>query len=187
MKIFVRNMTCESCKAVVRSALKVIGVTPVDVSLGEIEVKENLTQVQLQQLNSKIEHVGLELIEKKNLFLCEKIKHFIIDYVYKITSKPITKFSALISKALNYDYAYLSSFFSEVEASTIEKYIISLKIERIKELIMFDEHTIAEIAYLLHYSSPAHLSNQFKKVTGLNPSEFKALKQNRRIGLQEIL
>jgi AraC-like DNA-binding protein len=109
-----------------------------------------------------------------------------IDYVYKSDEKPNVKFSVLLSKELNHNYTYLANFFSEVEATTIEQFMIALKIERIKELIIFGEDTLSEIAYKLHYSSVAHLSNQFKKVTGLTPSHFKALKEKRRITIQNI-
>jgi AraC-like DNA-binding protein len=186
MKIFVKNMACESCKVVVREALEEIGATPVKVDLGEIVTKEDLSDDQKRELNAKIKKVGLELLEKKNGILIEKIRQVIIDYVYKSNKKPNLKFSALLSEELGYDYAYLANFFSEVEATTIEQYMISLKIERIKELIMFNEHTFAEIAHMLHYSSAAHLSNQFKKVTGLTPSHFKALKEKRRIAIQNV-
>ncbi len=109
-----------------------------------------------------------------------------VDYVYKADDKPYLKFSVLLSEKLNHSYTYLSNIFSEVEATTIEKYMIALKIERIKELIIFGEHTISEIAHMLHYSSLAHLSTQFKKVTGLTPSHFKALKERRRNAIQNL-
>jgi AraC-like DNA-binding protein len=109
-----------------------------------------------------------------------------IDYVYKSDDKPNMKFSVLLSEELNYSYTYLANFFSEVEATTIEQFIISMKIERAKELILFGDETLSEIAHKLHYSSVAHLSNQFKKVTGLTPSHFKSLKENRRITIQKI-
>jgi len=118
--------------------------------------------------------------------LIEKIRKVIIDYVYKSDERPNIKFSVLLSEELNHSYTYLANFFSEVQATTIEQYIIALKIERIKELIIFDEHTLSEISFMLHYSSVAHLSNQFKKVTGLTPSHFKSLKEKRRIAIQNI-
>ena len=126
------------------------------------------------------------MLEKKQGVLIEKIRKVIIDYVYNSENKPILKFSALLSDELNHSYAYLANFFSEVEAITIEQYIISLKIERIKELIIFNDHTFSEIANMLHYSSVAHLSAQFKKATGLTPTHFKKLKEKRRISIQNI-
>lgn len=186
MKIYVKNMACESCKVVVKEALEELDITPVKVELGEIETKEEVSDEDKLKLNKKINKVGLELLEKKQGILVEKIRQAIIDYVHNSDEKPNVKFSALLSKKLNHSYSYLSNFFSEVEATTIEQYMISLKIERIKELLIFEEHTLSEIAYKLHYSSVAHLSAQFKKVTGLTPSHFKALKEKRRIAIQKI-
>lgn len=186
MKIFVKNMACESCKVVVKTALEELNITPVKVELGEVETKEELSDADKIKLNNKIKKVGLELLEKKQGVLIEKIRKVIIDYVYNSEDKPILKFSALLSDELNHSYAYLANFFSEVEAITIEQYIISLKIERIKELIIFNDHTFSEIANMLHYSSVAHLSAQFKKATGLTPTHFKKLKEKRRISIQNI-
>ncbi len=179
-------MACESCKVVVKDALEELDISPVKVELGEIETKEDLTDEEKKELNSKIKKAGLELLENKQGVLIEKIRKVIIDYVYKSDEKPNVKFSVLISKELNHSYTYLANFFSEVEATTIEQYIIALKIERIKELIIFGEDTLSEIADKLHYSSVAHLSAQFKKATGLTPSHFKALKEKRRITIQNI-
>jgi AraC-like DNA-binding protein len=186
MKIYVKNMACESCKVFVKDALKELDILTVKIELGEIETKEDVSDDEKLKLNSKIKKVGLELLEKKQGVLIEKIRKVIIDYVYKSDEKPNIKFSILLSKELNHSYTYLANFFSEVEASTIEQYIIALKIERIKDLIIFGEHTLSEIAYILHYSSVAHLSSQFKKITGLTPSHFKALKEKRRITIQNI-
>jgi AraC-like DNA-binding protein len=186
MKIFIKNMACESCKVVVKTALNELNITPVKVELGEVETKEELSDADKIKLNNKIKKVGLELLEKKQGVLIEKIRKVIIDYVYNSENKPILKFSALLSDELNHSYAYLANFFSEVEAITIEQYIISLKIERIKELIIFNDHTFSEIANMLHYSSVAHLSAQFKKATGLTPTHFKKLKEKRRISIQNI-
>ena len=186
MKIYVKNMACESCKVVVMEALEELKIIPIKVELGEIETKEDISDAEKNKLNSKIKKVGLELLEKKQGVLIEKIRKVMIDYVYKSDEKPNVKFSVLLSEVLNHSYTYLANFFSEVEATTIEQYIIALKIERIKELIIFGEHTFSEIAYKLHYSSVAHLSSQFKKITGLTPSHFKALKEKRRTTIQNI-
>lgn len=186
MKIYVKNMACESCKAFVKDALDELGISPVKVELGEIETKEDVTDDEKKQLNNKIKIVGLELLEKKQGVLIEKIRKVMIDYVYKSDDKPQIKFSVLLSEELNHSYTYLANFFSEVEATTIEQFIIALKIERIKELIIFGEDSLSEIAYKLHYSSVSHLSNQFKRETGLTPSHFKALKEKRRITIQNI-
>jgi len=186
MKIYVKNMACESCKVVVKEALGELNISPVKVELGEIETKEDISDDDKKKLNSKIKKVGLELLEKKHGVLIEKIRKAMIDYVYKSDEKPNIKFSVLLSEDLNHSYTYLANFFSEVEATTIEQFIIALKIERIKELIIFGEHTLSEIAHKLHYSSVAHLSSQFKKISGLTPTHFKTLKEKRRITIQDI-
>lgn len=186
MRIFIKNMACESCKVVVKEALEELEIPTVKVELGEIVTKVDVSDEDKLALNKKIKKVGLELLEKKDGILIEKIRQIILDYVYKSDEKPDVNFSTILSKELNMSYSYLANFFSEIEASTIEQYIIALKTERIKELIMFDELTLSEIAYQLHYSSVAHLSGQFKKVTGLTPTHFKALKEKRRISIQNI-
>ena len=186
MIIYIKNMACESCKVVVKNALEELEISPVKVELGEVETKEDVTDEEKKELNRKIKEAGLELLEKKQGVLIEKIRKVIIDYVYNSDEKPNIKFSALLSKELNHSYTYLANFFSEVEATTIEQFIIALKIERIKELIIFGDDTFSEIAYKLHYSSVAHLSTQFKKVTGLTPTHFKSLKEKRRITIQNI-
>lgn len=186
MKIYVKNMACESCKIVVKAALEDMGISPVKVELGEIETRESITDDEKKELNLKIKNAGLELLEKKQGVLIEKIRQVMVDYVYNSDEKPNIKFSVLLSKELLHSYTYLANFFSEVEATTIEQFIISLKIERAKELILFGEDSFSEIADKLHYSSVAHFSTQFKKVTGLTPSHFRELKEKRRITIQNI-
>lgn len=186
MKIYVKNMACESCKIVVKEALEELNISSAKVELGEIETSQDISDVKKKKLNIKIKKAGLELLEKQQGVLIEKIRKVIINYVYKSDEKPNIKFSVLLSKELNRSYTYLANFFSEVEAISIEQFIIALKIERIKELIIFGELTFSEIAHKLHYSNVAHLSSQFKKVTGLTPSHFKALKVKRRIAIQNI-
>jgi AraC-like DNA-binding protein len=186
MKIYVKNMACESCKVVVKEVLKELEIPTVKVELGEIETKEDISDDQKNELNKKIKKAGLELLEKKQGVLIEKIRQVMVDYVHKSDDRPNIKFSVLLSEELNHSYVYLSNFFSEVEATTIEQFMITLKIERVKELIIFGEDTLSEIAFKLNYSSVAHLSGQFKKVTGLTPSHFKALKVKRRITIQDM-
>lgn len=186
MKLYVKNMACLSCKVFVKDALQEMDIHTVKVELGEIETKEAVSDEEKQQLNKLIKKVGLELLESKQGVLIEKIRKIIVDYVYHSEEKEIINFSDLLSQKLNYSYSYLANFFSEVEATTIEQYVIALKIERIKELIIFGEDTLTEIADKLHYSSVAHLSAQFKKVTGLTPSHFKELKKKRRIAIQDL-
>ncbi len=185
MRIFVKNMACESCKLFVRDALDELGLSPIKVELGEIETKEDVSDDEKKKLNGKIKKAGMELLEKKQGVIIEKVKKFIVDYVNS-DRMPINKLSVLLSQELDHSYTYLSNIFSEVEATTITHYITALKMERIKELIIFGEDTFSEIAYKLNYSSAAHLSSQFKKVTGLTPSHFKALKEKRRITIQKI-
>ena len=186
MKIYVRNMACESCKIFVRETLDELGIAQFKVELGEINTKEDVSDTDKQKLNIKIKTAGMELLEKKQGVLIEKIRKIMIDYVSTSEHQPDVKISDLLTKELNLSYTHLSNLFSEVEVTTIHQYIIALKIERIKELIIFGEDTISEISYKLNYSSVAHLSNQFKKVTGLTPSHFKALKDKRRITIQKI-
>ena len=186
MKIYVKNMACESCKVVVKEALEELDIKPVKVELGEIETKEEISDEDKLKLNKIIKKVGLELLEKKQGILVEKIRQVIIDYVYNTEDKPTIKFSAILSSELNHSYTYLANFFSEIEATTIEQYMIGLKIERIKELIIYGELNMTEIAWKMNYSSVAHLSNQFKKVTGLTPSHFKQMKDKRRSPIEEI-
>ena len=154
--------------------------------LGEIEIPQKLTLEQENDFKLSLKKAKLEVLDKENNFLFERVKHFLIDYVMNSEKRPISKFSALLSSEFNKEYVYLSNRFSQSENCTIEKYIIKLKIERIKELLIFGEASITEIAKLLQYSSPAHLSNQFKKETGYSPSEFRTLKENKRLILQEI-
>lgn len=179
-------MACLSCKVFVKEALLELDIHSVKVELGEIETKEEVSDEEKGQLNKLIKKVGLELLESKQGLLIEKIRKVIVDYVYNSEEKELINFSDLLSEKLNYNYSYLANFFSEIEATTIEQYMIAMKIERIKELIIFGEDTLTEIADKLHYSSVAHLSAQFKKVTGLTPTHFKQLKKKRRIAIQEL-
>lgn len=186
MKIYVKNMACESCKIFVKETLDEMGIPVYKVELGEIETMKDVSDSEKKTLDNTIKKAGMELLEKKQGVLIEKIKRVMIDFVSNSENRPDIKFSVFLSKELNHSYSYLSNLFSEVEATTIEQYLIALKIERIKELIIFGEDTFSEIAYKLNYSSSAHLSSQFKKVTGLTLSHFKALKEKRRITIEKI-
>lgn len=186
MKIYVANMACESCKLFVKDTLEELDIALVKIELGEIETKEDISDEDKIQLNIKLNTAGLELLEKKKGVLIDKIKGIAIDYVYKSEEYANLKFSHILSEELKYNYTYLGNLFSEVEATTLAQYIIALKIERIKELIIFGEDSFAEIAHKLNYSSAAHLSTQFKKSTGLTPLHFKNLKEKRRITIQKI-
>lgn len=179
-------MACVSCKVVVTDVLVELNIPFYNVELGEIDTHQDVTEDEKDILNKKLKKAGLELLEKKQGILIERIRQLMIEYVYNSDGKPDLKFSALLRKELNLSYTYLANFFSEVESRTIEQFMIALKVERVKELLIFGEDTIAEIAYKLNYSSAAHLSTQFKKSTGLTPSHFRNLKERRRIAIQNI-
>ena len=179
-------MVCIRCKMVVKSELERIGVPYLVVELGEVEIPGTISQEQRKELDILLKKSGLELMDDKKSMLIERIKTVIIELIHYSNELPKTKFSEYLSEKLNHDYTYLSNLFSEVQGITIEHYIIAHKIERVKELLVYDELNLTEIAYKLHYSSVAHLSNQFKKVTGLTPSHFKHLKHKRIYTLEDV-
>jgi AraC-like DNA-binding protein len=179
-------MVSTRCKMVVKEELKSLGLHFVLVDLGEVEVKETLTPEQREKLRSALLESGLELMDDKRAVLIEKIKNAIIEKVHYSDQIIKVNFSDFLSERLNHDYTYLANLFSEVQGTTIEQFIICHKIERIKELIKYGELNITEIAWKMNYSSVAHLSNQFKKVTGLSPSHFKQLKDKARKPIEEI-
>ena len=170
----------------VKEALKSLGLHFIVVDLGEVEVMENLSSEQRGQLKVALLDSGLELMDDKRAVLIEKIKNAIVEMVHHSNELMKVNFSEFLSEKLNHDYTYLANLFSEVQGTTIEQFIISHKIERIKELIIYGELNITEIAWKMNYSSVAHLSNQFKKVTGLSPSHFKQMKEKRRSPIEEI-
>jgi len=170
----------------VKEALKEIGLHFIVVDLGEVEVMEDVYGEQRERLKIALLNSGLELMDDKRAVLIEKINNVITEMIHYSDEVPKMNYSDYISEKLDYDYTYLSNLFSEVKGITIQQFIIIHKIERAKELLLYDELTLTEIAYRLHYSSVAHLSNQFKKVTGLTPSHFKQLKDKRRSPLEEI-
>ena len=186
MKLLIKNMVSLRCKMIVKSLLDDIGVHNTVVELGEVELRKELSSRQQQHLKTGLLKYGLELMEDKKSILIEKIKTIIIEMIHYSDEPPMFNFSAYLSEKLNYDYNYLSSLFSEVKGTTIEHYIISHKIERAKEMLIYDALTLTEIAARLHYSNVAHLSNQFKKVTGLTPSFFKKMKHKRFIALENL-
>ena len=170
----------------VKDALRQLGLHFIVVELGEVDVMENLTLEQREELKIILLNSGLELMDDKRAVLIEKIKNTIIEMVHHSDEIIKVNFSNYLSEKLNHDYTYLANLFSEVQGTTIEQFIISHKVERIKELIIYDELNITEIAWKMNYSSVAHLSNQFKKVTGLSPSHFKQLKVKRRSPIEDI-
>lgn len=187
MKLYIKNMVCSRCKMVVKSELIKFGLHPVAVELGEIELQEQeLNALQKLQLNERLLSYGFEIIDDKKSRLIEKIKNEIINLVHYSQEQLKTNFSRHISRQLHHDYTYLSNLFTEVEGITIERYFIAQKIERVKELLVYDELSLSEIAIKMNYSSVSHLSKQFKKVTGLTPSHFKLLKEKKRKPLEEL-
>ncbi len=179
-------MVSNRCKLAVKLELKRLGLHFIVVDLGEVEIMEELTSGQLDMLKTGLLSSGLELMDDKKAVLIEKIKSTIIEMVHHSAEISKLNFSDYISEKLNHDYTYLANLFSEVQGTTIEHFIIAHKVERIKELIIYNELNITEIAYKMNYSSVAHLSNQFKKVTGLSPSHFKNLKDKRRSPIEDV-
>ena len=186
MKFHIKNMVCIRCKMVVKAELTKLGLHYTVVDLGEVEILENISAEQLVQLKAALLKSGLELMDDKKSVLIQKIKNVIVELVHYSDEPLVIKFSEYLSQSLNHDYTYLANLFSEVQGTTIEKFVIAHKIERVKELLVYDELNLTEIASLMHYSSVAHLSNQFKKVTGLTPTHFKQLKDKRRSMLEDV-
>jgi AraC-like DNA-binding protein len=174
------------CKMIVKAELDKLGLHYGVVDLGEVEVKETITSEQRNRIKLSLMKSGLELMDDKKAMLIEKIKNVIIELVHYSDEPLEINLSEYLSRKLNHDYTYLANLFSEVTGITIEHYFIAHKIERVKELILYDELNLTEISYKMHYSSVAHLSTQFKKVTGLTPSHFKLLKNKRRSMLEDL-
>ena len=179
-------MVSNRCKMAVKEELKKLGLHFIVVELGEVEIMETISAEQREVLKAGLVDSGLELMDDKRAVLIEKIKTVIIDMVHHSDEMIKINFSDYLSDKLKHDYTYLANLFSEIQGITIEHFIINHKIERIKELIIYDELNITEIAWKMNYSSVAHLSNQFKKVTGLSPSHFKQLKVKRRSQIEDI-
>jgi AraC-like DNA-binding protein len=179
-------MVSMRCKSLVKEELKKMGLHYVFVDLGMIEILEEISKKQRKQLKINLLANGLELLDNKKNILIEKIKNVIIEMIHYSKEFPTENYSEFISEKLNYDYNYLSNIFSEVKGITIQQFIIIHKIERVKELLLYEELNLTQISQELHYSSVAHLSNQFKKVTGLTPTYYKTLKEKRRRNLEDV-
>lgn len=186
MKLYIKYMVSIRCKMVVKEAFKQLGLHYVSVNLGEVELLETITDNQRERLKTILLKSKLELMDNKRAILIERIKNIVVEMVHYKDDLPKTNFSDYVSGKLNHDYTYLANIFSETQGTTIEHYIIKHKIEKVKELILYDELNLTEIAYKLHYSSVAHLSNQFKKMTGLTPSYFKTLKNKKLMMLENV-
>jgi len=179
-------MVCIRCQMVVKAELEKLGLQYVYVKIGEADIIEDVQPQQLEQLKAELKKAGLVLMDNKKSVLVEKIKSAIIELVHYREDQIKVNLSDYLSEKLNYDYTYLANLFSEVKGITIEKFYLTHKIEKVKELIVYDELNLSEIAYKMHYSSVAHLSNQFKKYTGLTPTHFKKLKNERRNTLEDV-
>ncbi len=186
MRLFIKNMVCDRCILVVKQELDKLQLLPAAITLGEVETDKEIAKEQLDQLKTNLSLVGFALLDDGKIKLIEKIKAIIIQEIHHGDADNKHNFSDILSRKLHKDYSYLSTLFSDVESTTIEKYIISQKIEKIKELLVYDELNVSEIAYKLGYSSVAHLSAQFKKTTGLTPSHFKKLGGIRRKSLDKV-
>ncbi len=179
-------MVSNRCKLAVRDELKKLGLHFIVVDLGEVEIMEDISMEKREMLKAGLLESGLELMDDKRAILIERIKNIIIEMIHHSDEGIKVNFSDYLTAKLDHNYTYLANLFSEVQGSTIEQFIISHKIERIKELMIYGELNITEIAWKMNYSSVAHLSSQFKKVTGLSPSHFKQLKDKRRNPIEDI-
>lgn len=179
-------MVSNRCKMAVKEELKKLGLHFVVVDLGEVEIMEDMSASQQAMLKSGLFKSGLELMDDKRAVLIERVNNVITEMIHHSDDLPKVNYSDYISEKLDYDYTYLSNLFSEVKGITIQQFIIINKIEKAKELLLYDELSLTEISYKLHYSSVAHLSNQFKKITGLTPTHYKLMKDKRRTPIEDI-
>lgn len=186
MKLYIKNMVCNRCILVVKNELEKIGVEPKNIILGEVTLDKELTAEEMKTFDTSLTQLGFELINDKKMRIIEKIKNIIINLVHYQDGEMKINLSEILSEELNQNYNHLSNLFTEVEGTTIEKYYIAQKIEKVKELLVYNELTLSEIAYRLNYSSVAYLSNQFKKVTGLTPSHFKKIGEKKRKPLDQV-
>ncbi|MCC8360927.1 helix-turn-helix domain-containing protein [Salinimicrobium sediminilitoris] len=179
-------MVCNRCNMMVKSELEKFGLHPVTVKLGMAEIEKELTPGEKKLLNERFSRLGFELIDDKKTRLIESIKTTVVELIHNSDDLPKMTFSEFLSEKFHQDYSALSKLFSEVQGVTIEQYVITQKIEKVKELLVYDELSLSQIAHQLHYSSVSHLSKQFKKVTGLTPTHFKQVKENKRTPLDEL-
>ena len=182
----IKNMVCDRCKMAVEQVLKDVGLTPERIDLGEVWVSDVPTEAQLAQLKTRLEALGFELLDDQRQQMIERMKTAIIALVHHHQGNKTLNLSVYLSQLLHRDYSALSKLFSEVTGLTIERYFIMQRIERVKELIRYDELTLTEIAYQMNYSSVAHLSSQFRSVTGMTPTQFRFRKTAQRANLDEV-
>ena len=186
MKLYIKNMVCSRCRMVVKAEIEKAGLNPLVVELGEVELQAAPDKEQLAGLDRSLRHFGFEIIDDRKSQIINKIKNIIVRLIHGSDEYIVVNLSELIVAELNLNYRYLSNLFSEVEGTTIEKYFISQRIEKAKELIVYDELSLSEIAHQLGYSSVSYLSSQFKKVTGLTPTHYKSLKEHKRKNIEEL-
>jgi AraC-like DNA-binding protein len=186
MKLYIKHMVSIRCKMVVKAELDKLGIRHSVVELGEVEIFPPFEAAQIAALKQSLLKSGLELMDDKKAILIQRIKNVIVEMVHYADELPSIKKSVYISQVLRHDYTYLANLFSETTGTTIEQFIILHKIEKVKELLVYNEMNLTEISYKLNYSSVAHLSNQFKKITGLTPSYFKKIGQKRRQPLEDV-
>lgn len=186
MKLYIKYMVSLRCKMVVHQELERLGIKNAVVDLGTVELLDDISSGQRQLLKENLLKTGLEVLDDKKSILIEKIKNVVIEMIHYSDALPKENFSDYISEKLGYDYTYLANTFSEVKGMTLQHFIIINKVEKVKELLLYDELNLTEISYKLNYSSVAHLSNQFKKITGLSPSFYKQLKQRRLGNLEDL-
>jgi YesN/AraC family two-component response regulator len=186
MKLYFKHMVSNRCKIIVQSELESLGLHYGRIELGEVEIEENIALEKWNELNAALKRSGIELMDDKKSILIEKIKNAILEHVHQSEGPLEINFSVYLSGKLKHDYTYLANLFSESQDITIEHFLIMHKIERVKELLLYDELNITEIAWKMGYSSVAHLSNQFKKLTTLKPSDFKRLKPKIRSNLEDL-
>ena len=186
MKLVIKNMVSIRCKMIVKSTLEALGLPYSSVDLGLVELKDDISIEQKARLKADLLQYGLELIEDRNAILIERIKQIIIEMVHYEDEMPKIKTSVYLSEKLHYNYTYLANLFARVTCSTIEHFIIAHKIEKVKELLTYDALSLTEISYKLQYSSVAHLSSQFRKLTGLTPSDFKKISDKRHMALKDV-
>ncbi|ASB49755.1 helix-turn-helix domain-containing protein [Alkalitalea saponilacus] len=186
MKLYIKNMVCNRCILVIENLFKEAGFHVIKTELGEVEIKEELNPEQINLIESNLKPIGFKLIEEKKAQIIEKIKTSIIKLIHHSEEGIKINLSSYLSNQVNYDYNYISNLFSETEGKSIEKYYITQKIEKAKELLVYDELSLSQIADKLNYSSVAHLSSQFKKITGLTPTHFRKIKEKKRNSLDNL-
>lgn len=186
MTLYIQNMVSLRCKMLVKQELNNLGLAFNSIELGEVHLSKTISEIQREQLKEELHKSGLELMDDKKAILVEKIKNIIVEMIHYSDELPQINFSDFLTEKLHQDYHSLSELFSKTKGITIEHFIILHKIERVKELIIYDELNLTEISYKMHYSSVAHLSNQFKKIIGLTPTFFKNLKNKHRNNLESF-